>query len=116
MKAGAIALIGLLTLAPAARAADVPLFVNATMCDVAAPISSSATVFQREVRAERRVPRRAERHAQAQPRRRAPAARPAPQALADEVPMAVTEPEPVLRPAVHYCVGPAGSPHPVRYT
>ncbi|MCR0985392.1 hypothetical protein [Roseomonas populi] len=81
------------------------------MCDVAAPISSGATIFSRQVRAERPVA--------APSRRRAPAARPAPrkpveQAAEAEAPAA--EAAAVLYPAVHFCVSPAGAAKPVRYT
>ena len=102
MLAARNALLGLFAIAapmalagaPAARAAELPAFVNATICDAAAPISTGAPVFRRSVKAER----------VARPRS-APAAE---QAEAEE--------EPALRPAVHYCVTPGGVRNPVRYT
>jgi hypothetical protein len=114
-KWGAIALFGMLAgavaLAPSASAEETPAFVNATMCDVAAPISSGATIFSRQVRAERRVAAPAQ--------RRAPAARPAPRKPVEPAAQAdapAPEAEAVLYPAVHFCVSPAGASRPVRYT
>jgi hypothetical protein len=115
VKVGAMALLGVLALAPFAQATETPAFVNATMCDVAAPIASGATIFSRQIRAERPVAARSGKRAEtpANARRRAPAARPAPAA---EVEAPSSEAEAVLRPAVHYCVTPGGAANPVRYT
>jgi len=117
MKIGAIALFGFLALSPAVRAADTPAFVNATMCDAAAPITAKITVFGRQVRAETRVTKRPAarpRHNAAAHGRRA-AARPTPRRV-EEVEVPSGENEAVLRPAVHFCVTPAGWDNPVRYT
>jgi hypothetical protein len=122
MKAGAIALFGLLALAPAAHASDMPAFVNATMCDVAAPIATGATVFQREIRAEVRPERRPERHAgkraepRPQQRQQARRARPRQEAPVEQAEVPSADPAAVLRPAVHFCVTPAGAANPVRFT
>ena len=120
MRMGTIALAGILALgpvlAPAAQAADTPAFVNATLCDVAAPLAAGATVFRRQIRAERplRAPGRAPSGKRAEARtRQAPAARPA---LVEPVTEPADETEAVLRPAVHFCVTPGGSANPVRYT
>ncbi|MBP0495825.1 hypothetical protein [Roseomonas indoligenes] len=81
------------------------------MCDVAAPISSGATIFSRQVRAER--PAAAPAH------RRSPAARPAPRKPVEQAAQAdapAPEAEAVLYPAVHFCISPAGASRPVRYT
>ena len=116
VKVSAIVLFGVLALAPSARA-DTPAFVNASMCDAAAPIASGATVFSRQIRAVVRpeaAPRRPGKPAaEARAQRRAPAARPAPAAQA-EAP--AEEAEAALRPAVHFCVTPGGAANPVRYT
>jgi len=116
MKAGAIALLGLLALAPAAQASDTPLFVNATMCDAAAPIGSAITVMHREIRGERRVNKRAE----ARPQQRRQAERRQPrqprQAPPEQAEAPAPEAEAVLRPAVHFCVLPDGATNPVRRT
>ncbi|MFH5924970.1 hypothetical protein [Roseomonas xinghualingensis] len=116
MKAGAIALFGLLALAPAVQASETPLFVNATMCDAAAPIGSATTVMHREIRAERRANKRAE--ARPQPRRQAERRqRQQPQqAPVEQAEVPAPEPEAVLRPAVHFCVTPEGAMNPVRRT
>lgn len=120
VKVSAIALLGALLVAPLAHASETPAFVNATMCDAAAPIASGATIFSRQIRAERpaapRAAKRAETRAQA--RRSAPAARPAPASPVVEEEEAVpgVEAEAVLRPALHFCLTPAGNGRPVRYT
>ncbi|MFC7736125.1 hypothetical protein ACFQX4_09705 [Roseomonas sp. GCM10028921] len=109
IRTGTIALLGLLAMAPMAHAADTPAFVTATMCDAAAPIAAGEAVFSRKIRAERPVARQA---APARGRARnarpaAPAARPEPQAA---------EIDSMLRPAVHFCMSPAGFANRVRYT
>ena len=115
VKVSAIVLFGVLALAPSARA-ETPAFVNATMCDAAAPIASGATIFSRQIKtvvrpdAARRPGKPA---AEARTQRRAPAARPAPAAQADAP---AEEADAVLRPAVHFCVTPGGTANPVRYT
>lgn len=120
VKAGAIALFGLLAVSSVAHASDTPAFVHATMCDVAAPISSGATIFSRKVRAELRIGKPAQAHSQAH--RRVPAAaRPAPRRPVEQAPVAdtdapVVEGEAVLYPAVHFCVTPENAANPVRYT
>ncbi|MBP0443167.1 hypothetical protein J8J14_00115 [Roseomonas sp. SSH11] len=119
VKVGAIALFGLLAFAPMAQASGTPAFVNATMCDAAAPIASNATIFSRKIRAERRAGQRsgarAQAGTQASARQRAPVARPAPvEPAVEEAPS--LEAEAVLRPAVHFCVTPRGEGRPVRYT
>ena len=120
VKVSAIVLFGVLALAPAARASDTtPAFVNATMCDAAAPIASGATVFSRQIRATVRpeaVTRRPGKQSEARAQRRAPAARPAPAAPAVQDQSPAEEAEAVLRPAVHFCVTPGGGSNPVRYT
>jgi len=108
LKSGAILLLGVLAFASTARAAETPAFVNATMCDVAAPISSGATVFSRQIRAERRVAPR--------PQSRAEAAKPRPPVAAQVEEAPATEAEAVLRSAVHFCIVPGGNQRPVRYT
>jgi hypothetical protein len=117
VKVSAIVLFGVLAMAPAARASDAtPAFVNATMCDAAAPIASGATIFSRQIRATVRpeaATRRPGKQAEARAQRRAPAGRPAP-AAQDQNP--AEEAEAVLRPAVHFCVTPGGGTNPVRYT
>jgi hypothetical protein len=119
VKAGAIALLGLLAVSPVAHASDTPAFVHATMCDVAAPISSGATVFSRQIRTEQRIAKLGQAHPQAQ--RRVPAAaRPAPRRPVEQVPAVteapVTDGEAVLYPAVHFCVTPDGASNPIRFT
>lgn len=131
MKIGAFALFGFLALSASARAADTPAFVNATVCDAAAPITAATAVFRRHVSArigaqprvaQRPAVRPAQRAAAtkrglAQPQRQVArsAARPVPRHVREaEAPIA--ENEAVLRPAVHFCVTPAGWENPVRYT
>lgn len=125
MKIGAIALFGCLAgslaLSAPARAADTPAFVNATMCDVAAPATAETAVFGRRIRAEIPVARRPaappRRHAAAQ-NRRPPArstSRP-PQRQVERIEAPVVESEAVLRPAVHFCVTPSGGNGPIRIT
>lgn len=127
MKIGAFALFGFLALSASARAADTPAFVNATVCDAAAPITAATAVFRRHVSArisahprvaQRPAPRPAQRaaatkRATAQPQRQA--ARSAPRHV-QEAEAPIAENEAVLRPAVHFCVTPAGWENPVRYT
>ncbi|WP_458093889.1 hypothetical protein [Roseomonas sp. WA12] len=120
VKVSAIVLFGVLALAPAARASDTtPAFVHATMCDAAAPITSGATIFSRQIRATVRpevATRRPGKPSEARAQRRAPAARPAPEIAAAQDQSPAEEAEAVLRPAVHFCVTPGGGANPVRYT
>ena len=115
MKTGAIALFGLLAFSPAARAADVPAFVNSALCEAAGPSNAATAVSMRQIRAEVPARKRQASQAQGQARRPAAPARRAPRvAQAAEVP--AMEGEAVLRPAVHFCVTPAGPGNTVRYT
>jgi len=125
VKAGMIAVLGCFLAAPtpAAWAAETPAFVNATMCDVAAPLASGTEVFHRQIRAERTVRspaarptpgRRSEVRAGATSRsRRAPVSRPAP---SEQAGAPAVEAAAVLRAAVHYCVTAKGVSNPIRHT
>ncbi|MFC0387433.1 hypothetical protein [Muricoccus vinaceus] len=118
MKIGAIALFGLLALSPVARAADTPAFVSAALCDAAAPINATIAVTGRQIRAETPVRKRAAAQAHPQSRRAAAQARRAPRTpqIAEGTETPALDAEAVLRPAVHFCVTPAGTGNPVRYT
>ena len=114
MKIGAIAVFGFLALSPAARAAEVPAFVSAAMCEAAGPFTAASAVLRRQVRAERPVARHpVARRQQGAARGHRVAARPAPRQV-EEAPS--LDGEAVLRPAVHFCVTPAGMAGAIRYT
>ena len=125
MKIGALTLFGclagslagFLAMPASAQASDTPAFVNATMCDAAAPVTAASAILHRQIRAEMPTTRRpappTRRHAAAQNRRHA--ARPAPRHV-EQAEAPAAENEAVLRPAVHFCVSPAGANSPVRYT
>ncbi|WP_043830173.1 hypothetical protein [Muricoccus aerilatus] len=123
MKIGAFALFGFLVLSPVAQAADTPAFVNATVCDAAAPITAATAVIRRHVSAQVGAHKRVAQRPVARPQQRAAApaqarrhaARPAPRPV-EETEVPSNESEAVLRPAVHFCITPAGWDNPVRYT
>ncbi|TPG58172.1 hypothetical protein EAH89_09450 [Roseomonas nepalensis] len=117
MKIGATAFFGFLALSPAARAVEAPAFVNAAMCEAAAPFTAATAFLRRQVRAERPVARRpaAVRPSAVRAHRDAGRSLPRPQPRpVDEAP--ALDGEAVLRPAVHFCVTPANTAAAVRYT
>ena len=126
MKIGALALFGFMAVAPLAQAADTPAFVNATVCDAAAPLTAATTIVRRQVSTRTAVqgrtahrpaarPQHQQHRAAAPAQARRHAARPAPQPT-EEANAPSAESEAVLRPAVHFCITPAGWENPVRYT